>query len=198
VRLWTACSRPSRHLRETNNQDCGGCPVTRPRSRTALKNRFEIALSTAPACLLKEFAINVIGQIIGTVCAHRSEQCQKSMSAVLALSLIGIVSVVGGCGSTKDLSGGNDAVTRFHSQFDAQDFATIYVQADQRFRDGISQLKFIDFMKCYAHLVGQGYGHVPAGVYCDLQHFWHAGATNVSDQVRRRQWRRGVCLGQEW
>jgi hypothetical protein len=63
-------------------------------------------------------------------------------AAILAV----VLTAAGGCSATKDLSVANDAVTRFHGQLGSQDFGTIYSQADQRFRDSISQPDFLAFM----------------------------------------------------
>jgi hypothetical protein len=79
----------------------------------------------------------------------------KGMLAVAVTFLIGVTAVVGGCGSTKDLSGANDAVTRFHAELDAQEFGTIYSQADQRFRDSTSQPEFLAFMNAIHTKLGK-------------------------------------------
>jgi hypothetical protein len=101
----------------------------------------------------------------------------KSISAVSALSLIGIAAVARACGSMKDLSGETvpprDSPTTRRPGLGND----IWFQAD--------------------HQAGPGYGHIAAEVPCELQHLWRTGATNVCDQVRRRQRRTGVCVGED-
>jgi hypothetical protein len=61
--------------------------------------------------------------------------------AVAALGLFGV-----GCGAKKDLANTDLAVAKFHAQLDAGSFDQIYTDADQSFRDSISQEKLNTFL----------------------------------------------------
>jgi hypothetical protein len=59
------------------------------------------------------------------------------------------------CGSQKDLAAADVAVTRFHQQLDSEDYAAIYTQADQRFRDVTKQDDFIALMTAVHRKLGR-------------------------------------------
>ena len=53
---------------------------------------------------------------------------------------------LGACGAQKDLAAADAAVARFHQLLDGQNYVTIYVQADQKFRDASKQDDFVALM----------------------------------------------------
>lgn len=66
-----------------------------------------------------------------------------------------LLGAIAGCGSTKDLAEAGEAVTRFHTQLDAEQFDAIYSQADQRFRDTTSQADFLAFTNAIHRKLGK-------------------------------------------
>ncbi len=62
--------------------------------------------------------------------------CRRLLFACLFVAL---GTVLAGCGAQKDIGAASEAVARFHAQLDNQDYAAIYSQADQRFRDASPQ-----------------------------------------------------------
>jgi hypothetical protein len=124
------------------------------------------------------------------------------MAAMSAAFFILATISLSACGSTKDLSGANDVVTRFHAQLDGQDFGTIYSQADQRFRDSISQPKFIDFMNAIHTKLGnvtdasrQGFfvNYNTSGTQVRLTYTTKFSAGSGQEEFVLGQERRRVC-----
>jgi len=59
------------------------------------------------------------------------------------------------CGAQKDLAAADTAVARFHQQLDSQDYVTLYVQADQKFRDATKQDDFVALMTAVHKKLGR-------------------------------------------
>ncbi len=59
------------------------------------------------------------------------------------------------CGAQKDLAAADTAVARFHQQLDSQDYVTLYVQADQKFRDTTKQDDFVALMTAVHKKLGR-------------------------------------------
>jgi hypothetical protein len=70
--------------------------------------------------------------------------------ACLCASLLAVA-----CSAQKDLAAADTAVTRFHQQLDSQDYAAIYTQADQKFRDATKQNDFAALMTAIHKKLGQ-------------------------------------------
>ena len=74
----------------------------------------------------------------------------------LFASLLAVLgTVLAACGSQKDIGAASEAVARFHAQLDNQDYATIYSQTDQRFRDSSSQPDFLALMNAVHSKLGK-------------------------------------------
>jgi hypothetical protein len=72
------------------------------------------------------------------------------VSACLCASLF-----VFACGTQKDLAAADTAVARFHQLLDSQDYVTLYVQADQKFRDATKQDDFVALMTAVHKKLGR-------------------------------------------
>jgi hypothetical protein len=59
------------------------------------------------------------------------------------------------CGTQKDVAAADDAVTQFHKQLDNEDYATIYNQADERFRSATKQDDFLALMAAIHKKLGR-------------------------------------------
>lgn len=59
-----------------------------------------------------------------------------------------------GCGTGKDINAAGDAVALFHARLDTEDYATIYSQADPRFRAASKQEDFLKFMNAVHNKLG--------------------------------------------
>jgi hypothetical protein len=59
-----------------------------------------------------------------------------------------------GCGTGKDINAAGVAVGLFHARLDTEDYATIYSQADPRFRAASKQEDFLKFMNAVHNKLG--------------------------------------------
>jgi hypothetical protein len=71
-----------------------------------------------------------------------------------AVFLLLSCSVIVGCGAKKDLDEAQGAVGVFHAQLDTENYAAIYSQADQRFRDASKQEEFLALMTAIHNKLG--------------------------------------------
>lgn len=74
--------------------------------------------------------------------AHKGSHLKR----LVALLILALGGVVGGCGTQKDVADASLAVVRFHSQLDNADYQTILNQADQRFRDSSPEPQLVAFL----------------------------------------------------
>jgi hypothetical protein len=72
------------------------------------------------------------------------------ISACLCLSLFAVA-----CGAQKDLASADAGVARFHQLLDSQDYVTLYVQADQKFRDATKLDDFVALMTAVHKKLGR-------------------------------------------
>jgi Protein of unknown function (DUF4019) len=70
--------------------------------------------------------------------------------ACLCASLLAVA-----CGAQRDLAASDTAVTHFHQLLDGQDYASIYTQADQKFRDATKRDDFVALMTAVHRKLGQ-------------------------------------------
>ena len=62
--------------------------------------------------------------------------------------------IVVACGTQKGLTAADTAVVRFHQLQNSQDYAAIYAQADQKFRDATKQDDFVTLMNAIHKKLG--------------------------------------------
>lgn len=77
----------------------------------------------------------------------------KRLFAALAL-LVCVGLFFSGCSMKADVQKANTSVTRFHTQLDGQDYASIYNEADSRFRGASKLDDFLALMKAVHSKLG--------------------------------------------
>ena len=74
---------------------------------------------------------------------------------LLFLPILTAISLLSnGCGTQKDIAATAIAVEQFHHQLDAQDYLSVYNNADQRFRDASKQAEFVALMTAIHRKLG--------------------------------------------
>ena len=95
------------------------------------------------------------------------------MRAWVGLLLLAVV--LGGCSFAEDSSRGERAVARFHQLFGASQYADIYADTTEGFREAATEAEFVEFMSA----VRRKLGNVRACERTGLEVNWDGDATSI-------------------
>ena len=95
------------------------------------------------------------------------------MRAWIGLLLVAVL--LGGCSFAEDSARGERAVARFHQLFSASQYAEIYADTTEDFREAATEVEFVEFMSA----VRRKLGNVRACERTGLEVNWDGDATSI-------------------
>lgn len=101
--------------------------------------------------------------------------CGAILRSVLAIAIIGVCLVVLSCNSATNIELAEQGVILFHSQLDAEQYHTIYVEASEEFHKGGSEAEFLTV----AQAIHRKLGRIQSSALKASQTQWLAGTGTI-------------------